>query len=189
MSNFHYTSSYVQSNSIFGNNNRMGRRIEREIDKLMGMYHVELSIKTDTNEGRIVSFYIYDDKNRIINITLPSGYPFHAPKLMIQNKKTSKQMEYHHLYKWLSKFYLDRLQELNPSSNHTCICCCNNVIQNWQPGKNIMCVLAENRAYEEWFQTLKTTYYGKQILIKHPKLVKELIICILEYIYEPVPST
>ena len=33
MSNFHYASSYLQSNSIFGNN-RMSRRIEREIDKL-----------------------------------------------------------------------------------------------------------------------------------------------------------
>ena len=65
MSNFHYDSYYLQSNSIFGNN-RMSRRIEREIDKLMGMYHVELSIKTDKNKDRITSFYIYDDKNRII---------------------------------------------------------------------------------------------------------------------------
>lgn len=188
MSNFHYTSSYLQSNSIFGKN-RMGRRIEREIDRLMGMYHIELSIKTDINEGRIISFYIYDDKNRIINITLPTAYPFHAPKLMIQNKKTSQQMEYHHLYKWLSKFYLDNLSEFKSLSNNTCICCYNNVIHNWQPGKNILHVLAENRAYEEWFQKLKTTYYGKQTLIKHAKLIKELIIYILEYIHEPVPST
>lgn len=187
MSNFHYTSSYVQSNSIFGNR-RLSRRIEREIDKLMGMYHVELSIKSNANEDRIVSFYIYDDKNRIINIALPSGYPFHAPKLMIQNKKTSQQMEYNQLYKWLSKFYLDRLTEFKSSTNNTCICCCNNAIQNWQPGMNILYVLAENRSYEEWFQKLKTTYYGKQILIKHTKLIKELITSILEYIHEPVPS-
>lgn len=185
MSNFHYDSYYLQSNSIFGNN-RMSRRIEREIDKLMGMYHVELSIKT--NKDRITSFYIYDDKNRIINITLPHGYPFHPPLLMIQNKKTSKKMQYQHLYKWLSEFYLKNLSEFNSSTNHTCICCCNNVIKKWQPGKNIMCVLQENRAYEEWFKTLKTTYYGKQTLIKK-KLIKELITCILEYIYEPVPTT
>ena len=187
MSNFHYDSYYLQSNSIFGNN-RMSRRIEREIDKLMGMYHVELSIKTDKNKDRITSFYIYDDKNRIINITLPHGYPFHPPQLMIQNKKTSKRMQYQHLYKWLSEFYLKNLPEFNSSTNHTCICCCNNIIKNWHPGKNIMCVLQENRSYEEWFKTLKTTYYGKQTLIKK-KLIKEIITCILEYIYEPVPTT
>ena len=192
MSNFHYSSSYVQSNSIFGRSTKFSRRIEREIDKLMGTYHVEVSIKSSRQEPleRITSLYVYDDKNRIINIVLPKSYPFHPPTLSIENKSTSEKIEYYHLYKRLSRFYIERLQELYSDHNsHICICCHNNIISNWSPNKNMLCVMKDNYAYEEWFKILKTTYYGKKMLIKQKIGIKDIIVYILKYIHEPVPST
>ena len=156
----------------------------REIDIIKGYYSTQFV--TDYSLSKTNNYlYIFDGKNRYIIIDTPHDYPFKPPFVMLQNKETLQKQSMYETYKHFIYFYINKMEDLK-SVNNKCCFCCNNLSKHWSPSNRIISMIKECKQIENWFEDIRSGYYGKKILQK--KLIKDLVLYIGTYIYETSPK-
>ena len=158
---------------------RYEKRIEREIDILMGHYVVEPHKLDNSN----MCLYIYDEHSRMMIVPITKKFPFKCPSVQIKNKD-NKQESMYQVYHNLSLFYIHRMSELKELKS--CCFCSHNLLSGWSPGNRILDLITECKLIESWFQSVRSGYFGEKSLIKI-LLIKDIVDYISTFIYATYP--